>query len=273
MRTATCLLLFALCVSTAQAAARPRIVSINPCVDAVLVQVADPQQILGISHYSQDPRATSMPIEVARHFHATSGTAEEVVALAPDLVMSGPHVSPATIFALERLRIPIMKFTVAASVAQSEQEIRNIALAVGEPARGEKVIASIERALAEARPPDSKTVPTLMWMSGGMVPGTGTLADELLQRTGFRNMSAAYGLQQWDVLPLEYLLASPPAMVLSLAPDDAVGDRMLLHPAVMKLKERVPFRAYPFRLLQCGGPTIIQAVARLSAVRRELEPR
>jgi iron complex transport system substrate-binding protein len=158
-------------------------------------------------------------------------------------------------------------------VAQSEREIRDVARAVGEPARGEKLIATIERALVEARPRDANTVPALMWMSGGMVPGAGTLADELLQRTGFHNMSAAYGLKQWDVLPLEHLLASPPALVLSLAPDDAIGDLMLQHPAVTKLKERVPFRAYPFRLLQCGGPTIVQAVARLSEVRREMEPR
>jgi len=272
MRTTACLLLLSLSIA-AQAAERPRIVSINPCVDAVLVRVADARQIIGISHYSQDPKATSIPIEVARRFRATSGTAEEVVALAPDLVMSGPHVSPATIFALERLHIPIMKLTVADSVAQSEQEIRNIARAVGEPARGEQLIASIERAIAEARPRDSKAVPALMWLSGGMVPGAGTLADELLQRTGFRNMSAAYGLQQWDVLPLEYLIAAPPALVLSLAPEDATDDRVLRHPAVIKLRERVRFRTYPFRLLSCGGPTIIQAVARLSEVRREWEPR
>jgi iron complex transport system substrate-binding protein len=272
MRGATALLLLAGSIA-AHAAERPRIASINPCVDAILMQVADPRQIVAISHYSQDPRATSIPIEVAQRFRATSGTAEEVVALAPDVVMSGPHVSPSTIFALERLHVRIMKFSIAESVAESEEEIRQIAQAVGEPARGEQLIARIERAIADAHPRDAQSVPALIWLGGGMVPGGGTLADQLLRLTGFRNMSVAYGLKQWDVLPLEPLLASPPAVVLSLAPDDATGDRMLQHPAVRKLKERVPFRTYPFRLLQCGGPTIIQAVARLSEVRRELEPR
>ncbi len=272
MRAAAAALLLGMSIA-ARAADRPRVVSINPCVDAILMQVADPRQIVAISHYSQDPRATSIPLDVARRFRATSGTAEEVVALAPDLVMSGPHVSPSTIFALERLHVTIMKFSVGESVAQSEDEIRRVARAVGEPARGEQLIASIEQAIAEARPHDSRAVPALMWLSGGMVPGAGTLADQLLQLTGYRNMSAAYGLRQWDVLPLEPLLAAPPAVVLSLAPDEATGDRMLQHPAVLKLKERVPFRTYPFRLLQCGGPTIIQAVARLSEVRRELESR
>ncbi len=257
----------------AHAAEAPRIVSINPCVDAVLVQVADAAQIAGISHYSQDPQATSIPLEVARRFHVTSGTAEEVVALAPDIVMSGPHVSPSTIFALERMHIRVLKQPVAESVAESERQIRKIADVVGEPARGERLVAAIEQALAAARPQRDNAIPTLMWQSGGMVPGAGTLADELLQLTGFRNMSVTYGLQKWDVLPLEYLIATPPTLVLSLGPADAPGDRMLQHPAVKKLQARVAFRRYPFRLLQCGGPTIIQAVARLAAVHREMESR
>jgi iron complex transport system substrate-binding protein len=272
MRIAAAALLLGLSY-VAQAADRPRIVSINPCIDAVLVRVADDQQIVSISHYSKDPRATSIPLEVAARFRATSGTAEEVVALAPEVVMSGPHVAPSTIFALERMNVRIMKFSVPESVAESEDEIRRVAQAVGYPARGEQLIASIERAIADARPHDSKAVPAVMWLGGGMVPGAGTLADQLLGLTGYRNMSAAYGLTQWDVLPLEPLLASPPSVVLSLAPDDATGDRMLLHPAVMQLRERVPFRTYPFRLLQCGGPTIIEAVGRLSEVRRELDLR
>ena len=77
-----------------RAARLPRIVSINPCIDAVLMQVADPAQIAGISHYSQDPRATSIPLALADRFHATSGTAEEVVALRPDMVLTGPHTGP-----------------------------------------------------------------------------------------------------------------------------------------------------------------------------------
>jgi iron complex transport system substrate-binding protein len=259
--------------AVARAAPLPRIVSINPCVDAVLVRVARPEQVLAISHYSQDPQATSLPLEVARRFRVTSGTAEEVVALAPDLVMSGPHVSPSTIFALERMNIRIVKFSVAESVAASEKQIRDIATAVGAPERGERIVADVERAIAASRPHDARRVSTLIWQGGGMVPGKGSLADELLQITGYRNFSAEYGLAKWDVLPLEYLIATPPDVVLSIGTGEAERDRMLGHPAVRALAERVPFRTYPFRLLQCGGPTIIEAVTRLAAVRKEVEAR
>ncbi len=256
--------------TVAQAAPRPRIVSLNPCVDAVLIRVADADQILAISHYSQDPDATSIPLEVAKRFRITSHTAEEVVALAPDHVLAGAHVSISTIHALERMHIHLTEQRVAESVSESEAQIRQIAAIVGAPERGEALVAQIERALANARPHDEARVPALIWQGGGLVPGSGTLADELLRRTGFRNLSAEYGLGKWGTLPLEYLIASPPALVLSVGTGEGGRDRMLDHPAVRKLAEHVQFRTYPFRLLSCGGPTIIDAVARLSSVRQEL---
>jgi iron complex transport system substrate-binding protein len=259
--------------SVSLAAPLPRIVSINPCVDAVLVRIAKPEQILGISHYSQDPQATSIPLDVARRFRVTSGTAEEVVALAPDIVLSGPHVSPSTIFALERMDIRIVKFSVAESIEESEQQIRQIAAAVAAPERGEALIGAIAHAVESARPHDQRLIRALIWQGGGMVPGQGTLADQLLRLTGYRNMSAEYGLPKWGVLPLEYLIASPPQLVLSVGTGEIERDRMLGHPAVRELAKRVAFRQYPFRLLQCGGPTIIEAVTRLSEVRREMEAR
>lgn len=269
MRALVCGLAIAL-ASGAQAASLPRIVSLNPCVDAVLMRVADPGQIIAISHYSQDPEATSIPLDVASRFRITSHTAEEVVALAPDHVLAGPHVSISTIHALERMNVRLTKFNVAESVEASEAQIRQIAAIVGAPERGEAVVAQIERALEAARPGDDVRLPALIWQGGGLVPGAGTLAEELLERTGFRNLSAEYGLGKWGTLPLEHMLAKPPALLLSVGTGEGGRDRMLGHPALRKLAERVEIRTYPFRLLSCGGPTISESVARLASVRREL---
>ncbi|MBW8911782.1 MAG: ABC transporter substrate-binding protein, partial [Sphingomonas sp.] len=182
--------------------AAPRIVSINPCVDAVLVRVANPAQIAGISHYSQDPAATSIPMEIARRFKATSGTAEEVVALSPDIVVAGQHVSPSTIHVLQRLGVRLVQFPVPESIVESETQVRTIAALVGQPARGERLVSAMEAAVAAARPKRHGAVPALIWKGGGLVPGSGTLADSLLQAAGFRNLSASYGLRKWDILPL-----------------------------------------------------------------------
>lgn len=246
-----------------------RVVSINPCVDAVLMQVADARQIAGISHYSQDERATSIGVSLARKFNATSGTAEEVVALAPDLVIAGGHVEPSTIAALGRLGIPLVLIGVPETIEQSNAQIRQIAKAVGHTERGERLVQRINAAVIAAAPDNRRQIPALIWQGGGMVPGEGTLAGELLTATGFRNMSADYGLAMWDVLPLEQLVARPPRVLLSVG-STARSDRMLGHPVLKHFKTSVAVREYPERLLHCGGPTIIDSVQHLANIRRSL---
>lgn len=252
----------------APATAAPRIVSINPCVDAVLMQVADPAQIAGISHYSQDPRATSIPMAEAVRFKATSGTAEEVVALAPDMVIAGAHVAPSTIAALKRMGIHLMQLPVPESIAESNAQITAIAAAAGHPDRGAALVGRIDAAVRAARA-TGPAIPALIWQGGGLVPGGGTLADELLRVSGFRNLSADYGLKRWDVLPLEYLVASTPRVLFSVGSEDR-SDRMLSHPVMQPLARHMAVRRYPDRLLRCGGPTIIDAMAQLSAARKSL---
>ncbi len=242
----------------------PRIVSINPCIDAVLMRVADPSQIAAISHYSQDVRATSIPVALANRFKATSGTAEEVVALRPDLVLSGAHVAPSTIAALKRMNIALVQYPVPETVAESVTQVRDIAAKTGHAARGEALAAGIA---AAATPVRGAAVPALIWQGGGLVPGTGTLADDLLTRAAFRNMSAVYGLKQWDVLPLEYLIAKPPRVLFSVGAAEVGGDRMTSHRAVRDLTKHIVVAPYPTRLLSCGGPTIIDAMRVLKSTR------
>ena len=263
-RTAACLVP-ALLGTTGSAARAPRIVSINPCIDAVLMQVADPGQIAAISAYSKDPRATSIPIAVARRFRATSGTAEEIVALSPDIVFGTFPVPPATVNALDRMHVRLIQVPIPQSIAESEGQMRAIARISGHPARGEALAKRIAAAAAPLRLPP---VSALIWENSGLVPGAGTLPDEMMRRAGFRNISASYGLKRWDVLPLEYLIARPPRVLFSIGAAEHGEDRMTSHPAVRALGARIVRARFPERLISCAGPTIIDAMTRLKAVRR-----
>ena len=250
-------------------AAAPRIVSINPCLDAIVLEVADPGQIAAISHYSRQPRATSIPLAMAARFAVTSGSAEEVVALSPDLVIAGSHVDPATVKALRRLGIRLLQLGVPASIAESQAQIRTIAAAAGQPARGARLNARIDAALVAARPAQAWRVPALIWQGGGLVPGHGTLPGALLEAAGFHNMSADHGLDSWDVLPLEPLVARPPRVLFSpgLSGD---ADRILGHPVLRPLARQTRISPFPERLMRCGGPGLVEALAYLKAVRQTL---
>ena len=250
-------LLMLLVLLAAAGEARPaRIVSMNPCTDAILVQVADGRQIAGISHWSRDLAGTSIPLDVANRFPVQFGSAEEVIARDPDLVILSPHTPLATRAALARLGVPMLKIGVPTSIAESVQQVRSIASAAGYPERGERLARQIET--AAAKPAAKPAISALIRMGSGTVPGENTLADELLRRAGFRNASPDYGLATWDMLPVERLVANPPTLLLTDRPNGQ-------HPVVARAHIRV--EDFDGRLLNCGGPTIVPALARLAEIR------
>jgi iron complex transport system substrate-binding protein len=239
----------------------PTIVSLNPCTDAILAEVADPAQLLAVSHYSHDPRASSMPVEQARRFRATGGTVEEVLALDPDVVVASTFLPPATAQAFDRLGIRVETVGIVGTVAESEAQVRRLAALAGHRDKGEALVGRIEAALAATRY-HGAPVATLLWQEGGIVPGDGTLVAQLMAHTGFASHSAARGLGQGAYLPLEQVLADPPQLVL------AAGDeRMLVHPVLRSLKD-MRYDTLDPTLLFCGGPTIVRAAERLAAIRR-----
>jgi len=246
-----------------RAAAHPTIVSLNPCTDAVLAEVADPAQILAVSHYSHDPRATSMPLAKARRFRATGGTVEEVLALDPDVVVAGTFLPPSTAQAFDRLGVRVETFGIVPDLAENAAQIRRLAALAGHPERGEALLARIGGALAATRH-EGAPVTALLWQQGGIVPGEETLIARLMRHAGFASHSAARGLGQGAYLPLEQVLADPPEVVLA-----AGGERMLTHPALRSL-EGVRYESFEPSLLFCGGPTVIRAAERLAAIRASM---
>ncbi len=242
----------------------PTIVSLNPCTDAILAEVAGPDQVLALSHYSRDPRASSMDIFRARQFGVTGGTVEEVLALKPDMVVASVFMPPTTRAGLEDLGIRVETFGIASTIADSDAQIRRLAALAGNPKGGEALVAKIDKSLAEATlSKGSATIPTVLWQPSGIVPGEGALVSELLRRAGFASHSAAIGMGQADYLGLEQVIANPPRLLLV-----AGQERSQLHPALDALPD---MRRAPFDpgLLYCGGPTIIRAVGRLREIRED----
>lgn len=257
--------------SSANAEGRPRrVVSLNPCLDVILVQVADRDQIAALSHYArQDYGSTIAPL--ARTLPFTYETAEEVIALRPDLVLTGRHSSLATRNALDRLKIPAALFGVPDTVAESLDQVRQVAAVVGRPERGEALARRIETALAAAAPaPGTPPLSALVFMPGGFASGPGTLMDEMMRRTGLTNAAGRYGLRRSMSVPLEQVIADPPDILLSGEPYPGApswAERVMEHPALSHLAGGMNRAAFPERLLFCGGPVLIQTAAALSRAR------
>ena len=87
LRIASVLGLLAATLSAAAAEPR-RIVSFNLCADQLVLALADPEQIAGLSPYAADP-ALSIVADKARQFRRLDWQSESTIALSPDLVLVG----------------------------------------------------------------------------------------------------------------------------------------------------------------------------------------
>lgn len=247
-----------------------RIVSLNPCLDVILVRVADRAQIGALSHYAREDYGSTIA-DLARTLPFTYETAEEVLALRPDLVLTGRHSSLATRNALDRLGIRTSLFGVPDTVAESLEQVREIARQAGHPERGEAVVARIEAALVAAAPsPGTKPVSALVFQPGGFASGPGTLMDEMMMRAGLRNAAERYGLRRTGNVPLERVIADPPEILLSGEPYPGApswAERVMEHPALDRVAGDMQHAVFPERLLFCGGPVLIQTAAALKRAR------
>lgn len=248
------------------------IVSTNPCADAMLVRLGAPGRIAAISRYSHDPAATSIPLGLARRFRATAGTAEEVIALRPSLVLASTFTAAATRDAYARAGLRVVYLDSPTTVAASVAQVREVAAAVGENISGDRLAITIERSLAlprlspgkgEGGSPGTSEPAALLYIAGDLVNGSGTLLDELIRRAGFRNAAADYGLVNTGTLPAELLVAHPPAVVIA----SGRGRTAVLR---RRLLPDTPIAAFDRSLVNCGGPAIPAALARLRAIRATL---
>ena len=259
--------------ATPAAAAPRRIASLNACLDAMLVHLADRAQIAALSHYAREEQGSTVAAQ-ASTLPFTWESAEEIIALQPDLVLASQHSALATRNALKRLHVPVERFAVPKTIDESLTQVRRVARLIGHPDRGERLTARIQAALAAATPrPGSRRLTALIYQPNGFAAGPHTLVDELMTLAGFDNVARRYGLKSWGNVPLELLLADPPEALLVGVPAPGArswADRVMTHPALGALRGRMKQARFPERLLYCGGPVLIESAQAMTRARAQI---
>jgi len=247
-----------------------RIVSLNMCVDGILVELVSHDRIAALSHYARDPQRSTISA-IARDLPITYETAEEVVALRPDLVLTSRHSAPATRNALKRVGIRFELFDVPQTIAGSYEQVRQVARFLGAEREGEAMVARIEQALEAARlPAGEEPLSAAVYQPGGLSAGADTVIGELMQLTGLQNIAARYGVRNYRPLPLEVLVSSPPDVLLvgeTEAGSPLRAERIVRHRALRALESQMTQELFPARLLFCAGPTMIEAANTLARAR------
>ena len=243
--------------------------SMNLCTDALVLSLMPPERIASVSYLSRASSNSALS-GLARRVGVNYGTAEEVLAQKPDLVIAGASSTAATRTLLQRIGAPLIEVPAATDFDQIRVVTRQVGKAVGERGRAEALIARMDATLADlARTRPERRIAVAGWDGSGAVPGEGTMFDAILTAAGGVNVAAGMHGDSAGSFDLEQLLSVHPDV---LAYGDSSADQPSLrtiaaqHPILRRLYagRRV---VYPELLYGCGIPQSAEAAV---ALRRAL---
>ena len=241
----------------------PRIVSMNVCTDQLLLPLADPAQILGLSRFSRDAWQ-SWAAEQARRYPSLSGGAEDVLVLKPDVVLASLFDKRATRELLKAQGLRLAEFSVPRNLDEVKAQIREMGKIVQHADRAEAEIARLDAAMARAREVVvEKHYSVLPLSRRGWVSGGDSLVSSLLTETGLFNAASKLGLGTGGLISLEEIVkAKPDFLLVSEAGDRAEddGSAFLLHPALERFYPPSKRIVIPERLTVCGGVMLADAL-------------
>jgi iron complex transport system substrate-binding protein len=250
------------------AANLPRIASMNVCSDQLLLTLADPEQILGLSRFSRDGWQ-SWAADRARRYPVLSGGAEDVLVAKPDIVVASLFDKRSTRELLKANGLHVAEFTVPRTLDEVKDQIREMGEVVQHPDRARAEIARLDAAIARARQAATdKHYRVLPLSRRGWVSGRDSLVSSLLTETGLLNPAGELGVAFGGFASLEAIISLKPDFILvSEAGDRAEDDgrAFLLHPALERFYPPEKRIVIPERLTVCGGVMLAEALDVLTA--------
>lgn len=253
--------------SAASAVNLPRLVSMNVCTDQLVLALADPEQILGLSRFSRDGWQSKAG-DLSR-YPVLSGGAEDVLLIKPDIVVASAFDKRATRELLKAKGLRLAELAVPRTLDEARQQIREAGDITGHPDRAAAEIARLDAALARARQVVSARHFRVLPVSRrGWVAGSDSFVGSLLGETGLRSAAADLGFNFGGFASLEAIVKlRPDFIVVSQAGDYARddGQAFLLHPALERFYPPQKRIVIPERMTECGGVLLADALDALTA--------
>jgi iron complex transport system substrate-binding protein len=252
----------------AQSTPPARIISINMCTDQLLLDLASPGQIMGLSPFARDPALSSMAAK-AEGLPVLSGTAEEIMVMKPDLVVADRFTKRATREFIRARNVPLEEFDTVLTLAETKRQITRFGEITGAVGKAAERVTALDAAAAAFKAASlSSRLRVLPLSRRGWVSGRETLVSDLLRQAGLVNAADDLGLPAGGFLTLEGIVKLRPDAILissdrSSAEDQ--GSAMLLHPVLQDLFPPERRIILSERLTVCGGPMLVDAMRSLAS--------
>ncbi len=256
--------------SVSIAEAKPKVASIDNCMNQYVLALADPEQILSLSRSVQNPWSSYMYKEaIAIQPHYNDRKAEELLKLQPDIVFAG-YRDRVTIEMLRTTGVRVEQYMTAKSVEDVKKQIARVAKSLGQEPRGQDLIRRIDDAVRRGISANLKETGerplAALYNDGGYSRGSATLVDDIMEMAGFRNLAKELGFKGGAKIPLENLvLAQPDYMIKNTTGKLArkskrVASDIVDHPALKRAMPNGQRIIFPTVYWLCGGESTPVAI-------------
>jgi len=265
----------ALALPSGAVSAAPRIVSMNICTDQLLLAIADPAQIMGLSRYSRDVRQGWLG-NAAHQFPVLSGGAEDILVLKPDVVAASDFDKRSTREMLKANGLHLVEFPIPRTLADVRDQIRQMGDLAGHPDRAGAEIARLDAAIAAAKQAAAGRQLRMLPLSRrGWVAGHDSFVGAILAEAGLVNAAGELGISFGGFVSMEEIIRLRPDLLVvsdsgNRAEDE--GSAFLLHPALERFYPLTRRIVIPGRLTECGGVLLADALNALAAELKRVAP-
>ncbi|MDZ4369849.1 MAG: ABC transporter substrate-binding protein [Phenylobacterium sp.] len=244
------------------AQAAPRVLSLDQCADQFVMALSPRDAIVGVSTRADD--ADSHLRRLAPGLPKRRVDLEGALAARPQVVVRYWGGEPRLIAALESRGVRVVTVAETADFAGIRANIRTVAAALEQPARGEALIRDMDARLA-AGAGAWRGARALYLTPGGVSAGPDTLVDAILRGAGLENVERRPG---FHAVSLEALALSPPKAVV-LGFFDTVqlsGDSWGMggHRILQKVARENTVAKVPGSMLGCPNWAAAEAVSLLA---------
>jgi iron complex transport system substrate-binding protein len=235
-----------------------RVASLNLCTDELLLLLAEPRQIVSLSHLSHSPRETVL-WRAARRHPANDGKLESVVAARPHIILTMGGGGGARQVLARRFAARLVELPYPSSPTEVASQAAQVAALLGRPGAA----LPYRRALMRLQATQPALEEGAFLGGGGLSLSPQGQGASWLALAGFRQPALPNGR-----LGLELLATATPKWLIRSdyrADQASRGAAWLKHPLVTRLDRRtIPTDGRPWT---CGGLPMLSEVARLRARR------
>ena len=254
-----------------QAVPAKRIVSINLCLDALLIKLVEPARVDSLYYLSANPQFSSVAAQ-AKAYNLNHGLAEDIVPRNPDLILAGEYSSLELRVLLKKLGFRVEVLPLPRDLNDISTHIRRFGDLVDRVKEAEIMAQAMEQKLVQldALQKNSAPITGFWYSSNGVVVGAETLENELMTRAGFHNLALDKNIVGFKQIDLEELiLARPKVLIIETSDVQAfsLAQEYIQHPALRSNNVKI------IRLpstLSCIAPVAVDAIEDLIQQRKRL---